>query len=72
MRYEPDASVTTVCSPCRAGEVAVTTTSGIGFLVDVSMTVPVKTAEPCAYAGATAARLTAAPASAESPNAGSR
>ena len=40
--------------------VTVTTTSASGFFVAVSSTVPVMTAEPCAKAGAEAARLTSA------------
>jgi hypothetical protein len=32
MRKKPCASVTTTCSPCRSGDVAVTTTSVRGFL----------------------------------------
>src|SRR5580704_2606747 len=45
MRYDPDLSVTTVCSPCMAGDVRVTTTSASGRLVAVSITVPVMTPE---------------------------
>ena len=48
MRYAPDLSVTTVCSPCRSGEVNVTTTLARGRFVAVSMMVPVRTPEPCA------------------------
>src|SRR5689334_17715474 len=41
MRKRPAESVTTICSPCRLGEVAVTTTSATGAFVAASMIVPV-------------------------------
>ena len=53
MRYEPEASVTTTCSPCKAGEVTVTTTSAMPAWFVASITFPVTTAAPtCAIAGA--------------------
>src|SRR4051812_11272883 len=60
MRYAPEPSVTTVCSPWRAEEVAVTTTSARGFLVAASTTRPVRTPLPCANAGLAASRPTSA------------
>src|SRR6266700_2350057 len=58
MRNDPDLSVTTICSPCRAGDVAVTTTSAIGFFVDASATLPVNVPVPsCATAGDADRRL---------------
>src|SRR5215471_6637382 len=49
MRYRPVESVTTICSPWRLGEVAVTTTSATGAWVWASTTFPVSTAlEACA------------------------
>src|SRR5689334_11386549 len=52
MRNSPLASVTTICSPCSAGEVAVTTTSASGLLLEASTTLPVRVPEPiCACAG---------------------
>src|SRR5215472_1991137 len=49
MRYRPVESVTTICSPWRLGEVAVTTTSATGAWVCASTTFPVSTElEACA------------------------
>src|SRR6185295_18103812 len=51
MRYRPVESVTTTCSPCKPGDVAVTTTSPTGAFVAASTTLPVSTDAPiCAQA----------------------
>src|SRR4051812_31291388 len=60
MRYVPEPSVTTVCSPCMAGDVTVTTTSASGFLVAASTIVPVRTAVPWAEADPAVSRVTSA------------
>src|SRR6266851_855280 len=49
-RYNPLESVTTTCSPCRLGDVAVTTTSASATLVAASITFPVSTPLPWAKA----------------------
>src|SRR5229473_3893212 len=49
-RYNPVESVTTTCSPCRLGDVAVTTTSASATLVAASITFPVSTPLPWAKA----------------------
>ncbi|KFA94218.1 hypothetical protein Q664_03920 [Archangium violaceum Cb vi76] len=56
MRKLPSPSVTTICSPMRLGEVAVTTTSGTGFFVSAATTVPMMTLS--ARAGAESSRRT--------------
>ena len=53
IRNAPDPSETTVCSPYKDGEVAVTTTSARGFLFEASMTLPMRVPDPiCARAWA--------------------
>src|SRR4051812_20524584 len=60
MRYVPEPSVTTVCSPCMAGDVTVTTTSASGFLVAASTIVPVRTEVPWAEADPAVIKVTSA------------
>src|SRR5579871_2361520 len=55
----PVPSVTTTCSPCIVGEVAVTTTSATGWCVAASVMVPVSVAEP-PWASAMEPRVSAA------------
>src|SRR5262249_5475211 len=50
IRYKPVSSVTPICSPCKLGDVAVTTASATGDLVAESITVPIKTPLPSANA----------------------
>src|SRR6516225_5260055 len=50
MRYWPVAAVTTTCSPCKFGDVAVTATSATGALVEASTTLPMRTEVDCARA----------------------
>src|SRR3977135_4399976 len=59
-RQSPFASVTAVSSPCKFGEVTVTTTSLTGVLLDASVTRPVRLAPPSWARASLAARRTTA------------